>query len=269
MKITSLQNSQVKQIVKLRVRAHRDACKTLVIEGLRPLRRAFAAGWRIDELYFCPALFADEREWMLLKEFNVAGVKGIECSESVLRKISYRRHPEGVLALAEQAGIPFAELKVGPNPLLLVAEGVEKPGNLGAMLRVADGAGVEAVILCDGVTDINNPNVVRSSVGALFSVPVVEASSLETFEWLKEHGIRSLAATPGVESEYTRLNLTGGLAVVVGAEKPGLSDFWLRSADIRARIPMLGRGDSLNVSISAAVLLYEAVRQRADDLLVT
>lgn len=262
MKITSLQNTQVKHIVKLRTRSHRDEHGVLVIEGLRPLRRALAADWRIDELYCCSALFADEQAGALRDDCAAAGIKVIECSEPVFRKIAYRARPEGVLALAEQAGLSLSELTVGPAPLLLIVEGVEKPGNLGSMLRIADGAAVEAVILCDGATDINNPNVVRSSAGALFSVPVVEASSSETLDWLKERGVRSLAAVPDAESEYTQINLDGGLAIVVGAEKPGLSDFWLQSADLRARIPMLGQGDSLNVSISAAVLLYEAVRQR-------
>ena len=154
------------------------------------------------------------------------------------------------------------QLHLSNSPLLLVIEAVEKPGNLGALLRTADAAGVEAVIICDKATDIHNPNVIRSSLGLVFSIPVVQVSSQDALNWLRARRIRTMAATPSAQSCHTEIDCHGPLAIVVGTESTGLSPVWLESADITARIPMLGHGDSLNVSVAAGIMLYEAVRQR-------
>ena len=176
--------------------------------------------------------------------------------------MAYRDRPEGLLALAPQVRRTLADLRVPAQPLLLVAEAIEKPGNLGTILRSADAAGVHAVIVCDRCTDVNNPNVVRASLGALFSVPVAEAGSPETLAWLRARGIQVLAATPHADREYTDADLVRGVAIVVGAEQYGLSSLWRQQADVQVKIPMLGQSDSLNVAAATTILLYEAVRQR-------
>ena len=166
------------------------------------------------------------------------------------------------MALAPQVKKSLGDLHLPEAPLLVVAESIEKPGNLGTILRSADAAGVHAVIVCDECTDINNPNVVRASIGTLFSVPVAEAGSTEAIDWMKKGGIQILAATPHAEKEYTEVDLTAPTALVMGTEQYGLSDQWMKSADLQVRIPMLGQIDSLNVASATTILLYEAVRQR-------
>ena len=255
--ISSVQNERVKRIIKLqrKASARREEGLT-VIEGAREVSRAMENGWQPVELWFChelakdqPLMNANEHEWTA-------------CSKAVFEKISYREGPDGVLAVGPLVGKSLADLKLSANPLILVAEGLEKPGNLGALLRTADGVGADAVIICDATTDLNNPNVVRASIGTLFYLPVAEASSEETIIFLKEKGIKILSAVPDAEAVYTDVELTGPVAVVVGAEDKGLSSQWKKAANLNVKIPMLGKNDSLNVSVSAAVLLYEAVRQR-------
>jgi TrmH family RNA methyltransferase len=180
----------------------------------------------------------------------------------VFLKITYRENPDGVLAVGPLVGRSLDELNLPENPLLLIAEGLEKPGNLGALLRTADGAGADAVIICDPATDLNNPNVIRASIGTLFYLPVAEAASTDALSFLRQKGIRILSAVPEADTVYTDLDLTGPVAVAVGAEDRGLSRIWETQADWNAKIPMLGKNDSLNVSVSAAIVLYEAVRQR-------
>jgi TrmH family RNA methyltransferase len=184
-------------------------------------------------------------------------------SRPVFEKVAYREGPDGWLAVADVPQRKLADIVLGERPLVLVIEGVEKPGNIGAMLRTADAAGVDAVIVINASTDLGNPNIVRSSKGTVFCVPVVEAGLGEVVEWLARHGVRLLAATPAADAVYTAVDLAGGVAVAVGAEKPGLSDELMDAAALRVRIPMAGKIDSLNVATSAALLLFEAVRQRA------
>jgi TrmH family RNA methyltransferase len=164
--------------------------------------------------------------------------------------------------VAPQVHLSLADLKLKKNPFLLVAESIEKPGNLGTILRSSDAAGVDAVIVCDRKTDIHNPNVVRASIGTLFTVPVVEAGKEETLQFLKENNIASVAATPHASMEYSKADFTGAVAIVVGTEQYGLSDEWIRSAKIQVRIPMMGIADSLNVASATTILLYEVIRQR-------
>ncbi len=255
--ITSLQNDRVKRVVKLqrKASARREAGLT-VIEGAREVSRAIENGWQPTELWVCDAF---SKDW---KNVSRASRLLFQCSEEVLVKISYRENPDGVLAVGPLVGKKLSDLELPENPLILVAEGVEKPGNLGALLRTADGAGVDAVIIADPATDLNNPNVIRNSIGTLFYLPVAEATSEETIAFLKEKGVRILSAVPDTEVVYTETDLSGPLAIVVGAEDQGLSKHWKKQADLNVKVPMLGKNDSLNVSVSAAILLYEAVRQR-------
>ena len=266
--ISSTQNVRVKRIVKLQRKASvRRAERLTVIEGAREVSRAIENGWRPTELWVC------NQDVQALEKLKGAGSACFQTSEEVFNKISYRENATGLLAVGPLISRTLAELELPVNPLVLIVEGVEKPGNLGALLRTADGAGVDAVIVCNPATDLNNPNVIRNSIGTLFYLPVAEASSEEAGAFLNERGIRALFAVPDAPAAYTDCDLTGPLAIVVGAEDQGLSEEWLAhrrpagddgkfAADLNVRIPMLGKNDSLNVSVSAAVLLYEAVRQR-------
>ena len=260
--IESAQNPRIKKAVKLRKSKVRSELKQTLVEGFREIRRAFDSGWRFTELYYCPELYLDIDEDQLVNQIHQTGVPVFQCSETAFRKMSYRDTPDGLMALSPLVGKTLAELELPENPLLLIAEDLEKPGNLGTMLRTADATGVDAVIACDHKTDLNNPNVIRASIGTIFFIPVAEASSEETFQWLKEHDIQSLAAVPGATEEYTEADMQRGTAIVVGAEDEGLTEAWIKAADRKVGIPMLGKNDSLNVSTAAAILLYEAVRQR-------
>ena len=262
--ITSAQNDRVKRIVKLQRKAsfRREEGLT-VIEGAREVSRAIENGWQPAELWFCSELRKSEPRTCPAAGLgmNANERECFQCSRQVFEKISYREGPDGILAVGPLIGRTLGELELSDNPLVLVAEGIEKPGNLGALLRTADGAGADAVIVCDSATDLNNPNVIRNSIGTLFYLPVAEATTEEAIAFLKEQGIRVLSAVPDAEAVYTDCDLTGSLAIVVGAEDQGLSNAWKR-AELNVKIPMLGKNDSLNVSVSAAILLYEAVRQR-------
>jgi TrmH family RNA methyltransferase len=261
--ITSVQNERVKRIVKLQRKASARRTEGLtVIEGAREISRAVENGWQPTELWFSNLRKKTPEEFQCPGSVDAVSSPRFRCSEEIFTKISCRENPDGVLAVGPLIGRSPAELDLPENPLILVAEGVEKPGNLGALLRTADGAGADAVIVCDPATDLNNPKVIRNSIGTLFYLPVAEASSAEAIAFLKEKGIRILAALPDADALYTEAALTGPLAVVVGAEDRGLTERWKTASDLNVRIPMLGKNDSLNVSVSAAVLLYEAVRQR-------
>lgn len=262
-RLTSLQNPRVKAVVKLARRPHRDETGLMVVEGYRELKRALENGWKPKALFFCPELYLGKNEPELVERCRAAGADIFECSERVFRKMAYRDRPEGLLATGPQIRRKLSDLRLSsPQPLILVAESLEKPGNLGTLLRSADAAGADAVIVCDPTTDINNPNVVRASIGALFAVPVAEADSQEALAWLRERRIQVVAASPHAEIEYTSVDFTRPTAIVVGSEQYGLKSYWLENADVRVRIPMYGQADSLNVSAAGTILLFEAVRQR-------
>lgn len=257
--ITSLQNPKVKHLVGLRDRRERDLSNEFLIEGYREVLRAVDAGWRMTQLYYCPEFFLGTNEQALIDRIERYGAQLFLCSKNVFEKLSYRDRPDGLLAVSTQKTTPLNDLK---KEFLIVAEAIEKPGNLGTILRTADAVGVDGLILADKCTDLFNPNVVRASVGTLFSVPVAEASGEEALKWLKDNGIQILAATPHAKHEYTEVDLTVPLAIVLGTEQLGLSDRWMKNADIQVRIPMMGIADSLNVSTASSVLMYEALRQR-------
>ena len=260
--IESPQNPRVKAAVKLRKGNVRQQTGQTLVEGFREIQRATDSGWKFKELYFCPELYLDSNARGLVTEIRTNGIPVFQCSEVAFRKMSYRNTPDGLLALSPLVGKTLDELELPDNPLLLVAEDLEKPGNLGTILRTADATGVDAVIVCGRKTDINNPNVIRASIGTLFFMPVAEASTKETLHWLEEQGIQSLAAVPGAEHHYTDVDLSGGTAIVVGSEDEGLTGEWMKGATRKVAIPMRGKNDSLNVSTAAAILLYEAIRQR-------
>lgn len=260
--LTSLANPRVKRAVKLRQRSHRDALGLMLIEGYRELRRALENNHPVEEVLFCPELFQGEHNEEVLRLGLERQGRLFHCTPPVFRKMSYRDRPDGLLAVAPQLRLALERLTPGPDDLLVVAESIEKPGNLGTILRSADGAGAAAVIVCDRCTDINNPNVVRSSVGTLFALPVIEAGTQDALEWLTRHGFAIVSTTPHTDMLYTDADLTGRTAIVLGTEQYGLSEAWLAQATRQVRIPMLGQADSLNVAQAATLLLYEAVRQR-------
>ena len=260
--ITSLQNPRLKQLVRLRDRRARDEEGSFLVEGYREVRRALEKNVTLSELYFCREWFLGENEPALIIQAQAAGARIYELSKDAFAKVAYRERPDGILAVAPQWSRTVEDLKLSASPFILVVEAIEKPGNLGTILRSADAAGCDAVIVCDPVTDLFNPNVVRASTGVLFSVPCVVAESAAVHAWLKRHGIRIVATTPAATALYSDSDLRGPLAIVMGSEQYGLSDFWLKSADLPVRIPMAGQADSLNVAMAALITLFEAVRQR-------
>ena len=260
--VNSLQNPRVKDVVRYRKRTHRDRADRLIIEGYRELKRALDNDHRPDTLFYAQEFFQGGNEDAIVQRCREAEATLIECSAAVFQKIAYRDRPEGLLALAPQVHGTLVDLPVSDHPLVVVAEGIEKPGNLGSILRSADAAGVDGLIVVDECTDLNNPNTVRASIGTLFSVPVAEASGDETIAWLKKQSISVVAATPAAETVYSDTDMRGGTAIVVGTEQVGLSAAWTEAADVSVSIPMLGQADSLNVANAATILLFEAVRQR-------
>ena len=264
-KITSPSNPQIKAVVKLRNRNKRDSLKQYIIEGYREVLRANDAEIEFLDLFICPEYFLGENENFLIKKISKK-INVIHCTKDVFKKISYRDRPDGLLAIAKQDQMSFEDLKrkiiKKKNPFLIIAESIEKPGNLGTILRSCDGAGVDACIVCDPVTDIFNPNVVRASIGTLFSKDVVQATSKEVLEFLKDQKIKIIAATPHAKKYYTDTDMKRPIALVVGTEQYGLSDIWMKNADLKVKIPQKGMSDSLNVATATTILLYEALRQR-------
>jgi len=229
--------------------------------------RALSSGVSLRAIYMCPHFFLGENEGALLDEARSKGASIIKCDEKVFGKISYRDRPDGLLGLAKAMRTSLSDLEgklAGVrNPLLVVAESIEKPGNLGTILRSADGAGANGVIVSDRCTDIYNPNVVRASVGTLFTQPVIETTSEEAIDFLKKQGIRIVASTPGASTLYYEVDFRPSCAIILGTEQLGLTNIWLERADEKVRIPMQGVADSLNVAMASTILLYEAARQRA------
>lgn len=239
--ITSLQNQKIKDIVSLETKSRERRGRGLfVVEGVREVERALACGYEAVETLR----------------------RGVDVTDAVYEKIAYRGSTEGVVAVMKSRSLKLSDIKVGQNPLVLVLESVEKPGNLGAVLRTADAAGVDAVLVCDPLTDLYNPNIIRASLGAVFSVRVAACSSEEAYGWIKANGLNILTAQLQDSQLYYDTDMKCGTAIVFGTEDEGLTDFWRKRSDKKIRIPMAGLMDSLNVSVSAAILCFEAVRQR-------
>ena len=226
----------------------------MLVEGFDEISLAIGAGFLPRTLLVSPELTR--------RQFREIQSEIITVSPAVFEKLSYRENPDGWLGVFPTPRVSLEDLKLGELPLIIVAESIEKPGNLGAILRTADAARVDAVLVCDPRVDVYSPNVVRASRGTVFTVPVVETKSAQALVYLQRRGIRVLAATPSAEAEYTQQDLRAPLAVAVGTEDEGLSDLWIGHADVHVKIPMLGKVNSLNVSIATALIIYEAVRQR-------
>ncbi len=262
--VTSPANPRLKEVLGLRRRRAREEQGRTVVEGFEELGLALDAGVVPVTVLHCPELMLEpSSQQALVARARDLGASTLRLSRSAFEKVAYREGPDGFLAVVPVAGVALEDLWLPSDPLVLVCEGLEKPGNLGAVLRTADAAGVAAVVLASPVTDWGNPNVVRASKGTVFSVPVATAPTGEVVRWLRRNGIRLVATTPDTETAHTAVDYRGGVAVAVGTEKHGLTDLALRSADARVRIPMVGRVNSLNAATAAAVVVYEAVRQRA------
>lgn len=258
--ITSLHNPAIKNVIKLYKSKERSAQKLFVIEGARELSLAIAGNYKIDRVYVNKEMFAGSKYPDVLNAISEERI--IDISPEVFEKIAYRENSDGIIALAIPVLHTLDQLKLSENPFIIVLESVEKPGNLGAILRTADAAGVDAVIVCDPQTDLYNPNVIRSGVGTIFTVPTAICSSKEAIKWLKMNNITSFAAELEASDLYQNANFKGPSAIVMGTEADGLTDIWLKNANKRIKIPMLGIIDSLNVSVSTAVITFEAMRQR-------
>jgi len=263
-RITSLQNPRIKHLVRLRDGHHRRRQGSFLIEGLRETSRALDTQWRLQTLYFSPECFpaADADHWDLLRRAEDLHIELVQLSPEAFAKAAFREGPDGILAVAECRPLTLDELALPAAPLFLVAEQIEKPGNLGALLRTADAAGASACIVADARTDIYNPAVIRASQGAFFSLPVVSTDNTTARLWLEERGVRLVTTTPHTDRTLWDVDLTGPTAIVVGAEDTGVSADWTGPEVTTVSIPMRGASDSLNVSAAAAVALFEAVRQR-------
>lgn len=258
--ITSLQNPAVKNIAKLAKARERKEQQLFVVEGARELSLARQSGYEIATVYVCREIFAKTDYPDVLHGLPEKAV--FDISAAVFGKIAYRENSDGVVALANPKPHTLSDVQLSENPFVVLLESVEKPGNLGAILRTADAAAVDAVVVCDPQTDLYNPNVIRSSVGGIFTVQTAVCSSEEALAWLNAHHIVHYAAELQAAEFYQNIDFTQPSAVVMGTEADGLTDFWLAHAKKRIKIPMRGKIDSLNVSVSTAVLAFEAMRQR-------
>lgn len=268
--ISSAQNPKIKLLLELQEKSRiRRKEGLFVVEGRRELLHCIESGYVPHAVFFCPEIIGNddriEIEKAIEKQNAAGGTKmpmAIEIPQQLYDKVAYRGGTEGIIAELWCKEHGLESLNVKENPVVVVLESVEKPGNLGAILRSADASGVDAVIVCDPLTDLYNPNLIRSSIGAIFTVPVAAASSEDTIQWLKNRSIKIYTAQLQDSEWYYDTDMTSGTAIVMGTEATGLTEAWRKAADAHIKIPMLGRLDSLNVSVSAAILMYEAVRQR-------
>ena len=255
MNITSLQNPRVKHLVKLHEdKKQRQKDNLMLVEGYDEIQLALSAGHEPQTILTAPELAS--------RQMDIPYAETLTVSRAVFEKISHRQNPDGWLAVFPIPDLMLDDLNVSDVPMVIIAESVEKPGNLGAILRTADAAGVDALLVCDPRVDVWNPNVVRASRGAVFSVPVVECDNASALEWLKMRKMRILAATPSADLMYSDVDMKQPVAIAVGTEDKGLTDFWMSNADMQVKIPMMGHVNSLNVSVSTALIVYEVLRQR-------
>ena len=256
--IESSKNPRVKALVKLRERRVREREGRFIIEGTRELQRAMQAQVGLESLYLCPTFMSPE-SWNTVKSVDVHRT---ELSEAAFKKVSLRQKPDGVLAVAETPSTNLNELSFADDALVLVLDGLEKPGNLGALLRTADAANVDAVLVSGEGTDLYNPNVVRGSVGSVFSRPTLAVDEAELSTFLQAQNFKLIAAMPDAPQSYWRADLSGKVAILLGTEHDGLSEHWQNAATLQVSIPMHGLADSLNVATSGALFMYEVLRQR-------
>jgi len=256
--ITSHQNTKIKHVLSLEKHRDRQREHQFLIEGVREVALAHKHGYKIISLFFCPEIISRQQAKDIVGDERLL----LPVERTVFNKIAYRESTEGIVAVAEQKSHALSNLKLSSNPILLVLEGVEKPGNLGAMLRTADAAHIDAVIICDPKTDFYNPNVVRSSVGCLFTTATAVATPMEVIDWLRESKIQAFVTDLTAAVPYHTADFTAPSAIVMGTESTGISEVWREFATARIIIPMRGAIDSLNVSNAAAIVIFEAARQR-------
>ncbi len=260
-KITSIHNPVFRELLRLARRRYREQKGLFLIEGAAEVEMALRGGVEIERFLFCPPLFGEGGR-RLLERVRETDPPWVELSKGLFRRASYRENPDGVMAVAHRYEKGLEEIPSRAPSLILMVEGVEKPGNLGAILRVADAVGVDGVVVCDPVVDLFNPNVIRASRGTLFTLKVATASTAEAITYLQRRGIEAVVTTPAGDTGYTEVDYNKGVAVVVGSEHKGVSRSLMDAATHRVRIPMRGKVDSLNVATATAVVLYEALRQR-------
>lgn len=257
--ISSTHNPKIKSLLALEKPRERRKQQLFVIEGKKEIALALEAGYKIGNLFFCDEIISlNEIQALQLSDRFLTRV-----TKPVFEKIAVRENSGGVIAIAEMRTHRLEDIKLSDNPLLLVLERVEKPGNLGAILRTADAAGVDAVICCDPQTDFYNPNVIRSSLGCVFTKQIATATSEETIDWLKKNRLAIYCTYLQSSKPYTETDFTRACAIVMGTEATGLSDLWIKNSDANIIIPMHGKIDSMNVSTAAAVVVFEARRQRS------
>ncbi len=258
--ITSFQNPIVKFIQSLEKPRERRDSGLFVFEGIKELTLAIEGQFELEKIIYSSSLISREEI-----EKMTAGqpIEFVEVSKEIFNHLVYRKDIANVLVLAKQKKHNFSNVKLEVNALIAVIEGIEKPGNIGAILRTADAAGVDAVIIADGKTDIYNPNVIRSSVGCVFTMPILQASSVETLNFLQGNKFNIFTTYLFTDHYYYQSNFKGKTAIVFGSEDRGVTDVWLEESIMKIKIPMLGKIDSMNVSNSAAILLFEALRQRS------
>jgi TrmH family RNA methyltransferase len=261
-RITSAANRRLRDVARLRVRRDRDERGLTLVDGIREVERALGSGIEIVEAWVTERLEASSDGHELLGRLAASGVEIVPVSDDAFAKVAFGERVEGVVAVVRPPSTDLAALSLPPDPLVVVVEGIEKPGNVGAILRSADGAGVDALVAADPLTDLFNPNAIRASLGTIFTVPLATASAPAIRGWLAESSIRPIATRVDADRTYAEVDLTGPVAIVLGNESNGLSTTWDDPAVVPVRIPMLGTADSLNVSVAAAVVLYEARRQR-------
>jgi TrmH family RNA methyltransferase len=260
--ITSLQNPRVKDALRLRDRRHREKRGNILIDGARELDRAIQGRVRLREVFVCEPLCGSPDARRVLEWLPRSGVEVLHVAETVFAKLTFGQRAEGVLGVAEMPVCALDQLTLPDNPRVAVLEGVEKPGNVGAVLRSADGAGISAVIVADGRTDLYNPNAIRASMGTIFTLPVCATTAALALDWLRHRGMAICAAIVQGSLPYDEVDYRGPTAIVLGNEAHGLSQTWHTPGVTTVRLPMCGAADSLNVSATAAVLFYESLRQR-------
>jgi len=260
-RITSLQNPKIKNVIKLQKASERREQKLFLVEGLKEINLAVEGGFKLNSLFWNPDLGVKQSK--IEKILNLKN-SVFKISADIFDKIAYREGSDGVVGVFEQKMFHLDDLVLPENPLVIILETIEKPGNLGAIMRTAEAASVNAVLVCDQKIDIFNPNVIRSSIGCLFTKKVIVCSNDEALKWIIKNKITIYAALLSSGSKpFYNFDYTKPTAFIMGSEAEGLSDFWIKNSDEKIIIPMMGKSDSLNVSVSAAILAYEAVRQRS------
>ncbi|MBI4647613.1 MAG: RNA methyltransferase [Bacteroidia bacterium] len=261
-KISSFQNIKIKSVIRLYTKPkERKETGLFIVEGNKEIDFALACGYEVTDIFFCP-------EKITLNELNSIKNKAgsdagwYEITPAIMQKVAYRDTVVGIIAIFKEKQRTLNAIKLKNNPLLLVIDGIEKPGNIGALLRTADGAGVDAVLICAPKTDLYNPNIIRSSVGCIFGVQIALCDYNQAIQWLKQNVINIFVATPKAALHYTKINFTEPCAIIVGSEDKGVNQVWLQHSTQNISIQMHGINDSLNVSASAAIIIYEALRQR-------